>query len=655
MIASRRGWLDSAWRAGALYTLLTLVTTWPLAARLTTSLPADLGDPLLNCFILDWGIQHVLALAAGDPGAFRQYWHAPIFHPEPLALAYSEHLLAQAVQAAPVYAATGNILLAYNLLFLSTFVLSGIGMYLLARELTGSGPAGFVAGLLYAFALYRVAQFPHLQVLSSQWLPLALYGLRRFFTTRRLKPLAGATLALIAQNLSNGYYAIFFMPFVAAYCLYEIADRRQWADARVLTGVAGAGLATAAATLPFLVPYLALRVMGFDARSLDEVRAYSADALAWITAAPANRVWGTLNTFVKAEGELFPGLVTLLLVVLGLAARTRTLWRAAPPGRPGWRRTAAGTALVLATAIGAFVLLVLATDDPYWRLFGIRVTLRQPWEGGLAAMALLAAAVALTPFARALLRGIPGSALGFFAWGAVLSAWLSLGPVIEFHGTPTRLPAPYALLYHHVPGFDGLRVPARYAMLTACCLAVLGAFGARALLSRGRRGAMALATLAVAFTFESTSAPIALDRRLGPNVPESGPLRVYVGDQVPEIYRVAATLPSGTVLVEFPFGVASWDLQSVFYQPVHGHPVVNGYSGGFPRSFDDNKDAFTHLAEVPEVAWRRLRMSGATHAIVRRGALRRRDADAVERWLTARGATLVAARGSDRVFALPRP
>ena len=39
-----------------------------------------------------------------------------------------QHLVAQAVQVTPIYALSGNILLCYNLLFLSTFVLSALGM-----------------------------------------------------------------------------------------------------------------------------------------------------------------------------------------------------------------------------------------------------------------------------------------------------------------------------------------------------------------------------------------------------------------------------------------------------------------------------------------------------------------------------------------------
>ena len=148
---------------------------------LSRDIPWDLGDSLLNCWILSWDADHLLRFLSGNMHALRGFWDANIFYPEPLTLAYSEHLFAQAVQMLPVYALTHNIILCYNLLFLSTFVLSGLGMFLFVREVTASPNAGFVAGLIYAFAPLRVPQFAHLQVISSQWMPFALYGLRRYF------------------------------------------------------------------------------------------------------------------------------------------------------------------------------------------------------------------------------------------------------------------------------------------------------------------------------------------------------------------------------------------------------------------------------------------------------------------------------------------
>src|SRR3954466_6892055 len=105
----------SAAFAFLVYVVLTIVMTWPLAAGLSHDVPGDFGDPLFTSWVLAWDVTHL------GPG----WWHANIFAPHPLALAYSEHFLPQALQVWPVYALTDNPILCYNLLFLSTFALSG--------------------------------------------------------------------------------------------------------------------------------------------------------------------------------------------------------------------------------------------------------------------------------------------------------------------------------------------------------------------------------------------------------------------------------------------------------------------------------------------------------------------------------------------------
>ncbi len=134
--------LGSAWRATAIYAILAVATTWPLVLHLTRSLPIDQGDSLLNCWILSWNADHLIAWFWGNAAAFQDYWSPPIFHPAPLALAYSEHLFAESLQIAPIYGLTHNVVLCYNLLVLSTYVLSALGMYLLARELTARRARG---------------------------------------------------------------------------------------------------------------------------------------------------------------------------------------------------------------------------------------------------------------------------------------------------------------------------------------------------------------------------------------------------------------------------------------------------------------------------------------------------------------------------------
>jgi hypothetical protein len=182
-----------AWIATAAYCAATLVMTWPLATGLARDVAWDLGDSLLNMWTLAWDCEQFRAVLGGDIGRIRTFFDANIFYPAPLTLAYSEHLFAQAVQIFPVYLVTKNPILCYNLLFVSTFVLSGLGMYLLVREVTGRPRAAFVAGLVFAFVPYRLVQAAHLQVLSSQWMPLALYGFRRYIDSGRRLPLWGGT------------------------------------------------------------------------------------------------------------------------------------------------------------------------------------------------------------------------------------------------------------------------------------------------------------------------------------------------------------------------------------------------------------------------------------------------------------------------------
>src|SRR2546430_9698879 len=174
----RRGTRQAACAFGA-YLALAIVLTWPLARGLARDVAWDLGDSVLNMWILSWDCEQFRAILGGHWSHLRHFFDANIFYPAPLTLAYSEHLIPEALQIFPIYALTGNPILCYNLLFLSTFALSGVGMFLFARELTGSVAAAFVGGMLFAFVPYRVPPAWHLPMRSWRWLPLALSGFLR--------------------------------------------------------------------------------------------------------------------------------------------------------------------------------------------------------------------------------------------------------------------------------------------------------------------------------------------------------------------------------------------------------------------------------------------------------------------------------------------
>jgi hypothetical protein len=314
----------------AAYAAIAVVMTWPLSAGLARDVPGDLGDSLLNMWILGWGAEWLPRALMGQ-ATFSDYWHANIFHPEPLALGFSEHLFGEVLLVAPIYWLTDNLILCYNLLFLSSFALSGLGMFLLARELLQPGGdtpglsqthilvAAFIGGLIFAFIPFRVAQIAHIQSLQAQWMPLALYGFRRFIVSGSARALAGGAAALLMQNWSNGYYLVFFAPFVPLFVLHQMWAAKRWRDRRTWFGFIIAGVFVALGTWPFLSLYLETQRVHMFERPYGEVLRYSADVYSYLTAPEALRVWGSvMQAFPKPEGELFFGLVPWLLVLMAL-------------------------------------------------------------------------------------------------------------------------------------------------------------------------------------------------------------------------------------------------------------------------------------------------------------------------------------------------
>ena len=659
--------LLTPFRAASLYLAITVVFTWPLSLGLTRDIPWDLGDSLLNAWILAWDAERLLKFFGGDVNAIRNFWNANIFYPEPLTLAYSEHLFAQAVQIFPVYALTGNIILSYNLLFLSTFVLSGLGMFLFVREVTGSPRAGLAAGLIYAFAPYRVPQFSHLQVISSQWMPFVLYGLRRFFDRRTAAPLVGAGAALIAQNLSNGHFLLFFAPFVLAYALFEIATRKLWADLRVWSALALTAGVVTAVTLPFLLPYLELRRLGFGPRALNEVRSFSADVFSYWTSPAESHLWGdVVRAYPKAEGDLFPSLACVFLVAIGVAASMTAAWRRARSQAPVTRLpTEAATAakvsalmpvvwlMVAAAAVYTVFVLLILSGNGFTHIGPFPMSVRNLWRNVRVLAILVAIIMLVSPRARSFAREWIGTIAAFVLIAAIAAFLMSLGPEIRSGGRLISEIGPYHFFYWHVPGYDGLRVPARFAMLVMLFLSIGAGLGAATIERRVRRGGLIAVALGAFSVIEAFAAPIVVNGTVAEGRYATPPARVYVGDQVPGAYRFLKSLPSpGTVIVEFPLGEWAYELRYVFYSTAHWHPLLNGYSGHFPLSYNMNATHLRHPLDYPDASWDTLMRSGATHAIVHGPYYADDEGERIGRWLTAKGAKQIGDFAGDKVFQL---
>ena len=628
-----------------LYVALTIALTWPLTAGLTHDVPGDFGDPLFASWVIAWDATH---LGAG-------WWSANIFAPHPLSLAYSEHFLPQALQILPIYAVTKNPILCYNLLFLSTFALSGLGMFLLGRELTASNAAGFVAGLAFAFAPYRISSIPHMQVMSSAWMPFVLFGLHRYFLTGRVRALAGAAAAWLVQNLSCGYYLLFFSPIVFLYIAWELTRRRLWSDRPTLTLTAVAIAAVMAATVPFLLPYLELRHLGFSPRLLTETQRFSADVYAYFTADPNLRLWGSIaQAWPKSEGLLFPGLTIVVLAAIGLVGfhKEETAEDAETAKQIGFLRSLRSPRFLLVVAAAALVITLLLGFSI--RLPGIKITsLSRTLAIAGAAGALM---LALSRDVRDATKRWASAPAGIFAMITLFAIVMSFGPDIRARGRLVASTNLYAVFYNNIPGFDGVRVPARYAMIATLGLAALAALGLSAI---DRRRRITVAAIAGALILlEAIAIPIPMNQN-STEYKQPGlaplPASIGLGAAAPDVYRFVAELPPAAVLMELPLGEPAFDVRYMFYSTRHWRRLVNGYSGGAPPEYEMLTESLKDLVTRPDRAWHAVTGSTATHAIVHEASYTNDGGSRVSAWLRRQGAREIAAFGSDHVFLIPNP
>src|SRR5205085_7442065 len=86
------------------------------------------------------------------------------------------------------------------------------------------------------------------------------------------------------------------------------------------------------------------------------------------------------------------------------------------------------------------------------------------------------------------------SPLPFYALAAFAMWVFALGPDPEFFRHRALYQAPYGWLMR-LPGFDGLRVPARFWMMSLVCLSVLAALAIDRLGGRMRRIVVAAAAI----------------------------------------------------------------------------------------------------------------------------------------------------------------
>jgi uncharacterized membrane protein YdjX (TVP38/TMEM64 family) len=298
-------------------------------------------------------------------------------------------------------------------------------------------------------------------------------------------------------------------------------------------------------------------------------------------------------------------------------------------------------------------------------------SIRLPWLKITSVSRAAGLGVAVTTIALAFSRS---SRAALAAWLRSPAAWLvlvtlfaiamSFGPDIHAKGRSVAETNVYTLFYNHVPGFDGLRVPARYAMIAALALAALAGLGVAALDPSTRspratsRRAYAPLLAGGLIVLEAIAVPIPINQNSTDYKDASLtplPASVAAGAALPPVYGFLAQLPASAVVVELPLGEPAFDVRYMFYSTTHWKRLVNGYSGGAPIEYGLLSESLKDTMSRPARAWQALRDSTATHIVLHEAFYKGDRGARLNAWLRANGAREVASFGSDRVFDLPNP
>lgn len=299
-----------------------------------TTVPGDLGDPLLQAWEVAW-VGHSLTTAPS------RLFDANIFYPLPHTLAFSDSLLGYA-PAGLLGSGPTAALVRYNLLMLAAWAFAGVAGYLLARQLGVGRVGAAVAGLICECAPWRLAQVGHLNIVSSGGIILALAMLARGHGIGKVRgptrpgwAFAGWAVAAwqITLGFSLGLPALYVLALLAVICAPSLL--RSGAMHRKLAAADAAGAVLLLTTAGLMaVPYLDVaRAMPEAHRTLADVALFSPPWHGLATPPQAEWLWRTVSAswrsslFYQPEMTLAMGLTASVLAILGCARGTFSLRR----------------------------------------------------------------------------------------------------------------------------------------------------------------------------------------------------------------------------------------------------------------------------------------------------------------------------------------
>jgi len=534
------------WAVAGAFGLLSAAMTWPMVAHLGSRVlgPPAPGDSFYYLFLLRWVRDGVF----GKTALSQLLWNPWMFYPFGYNLALSETTLSTTLLALPLTALLGEVV-AYNLVLFVSFVLSGLGAYLLVLRYTQSRAAAFLGGVVFAFSPYRMSHLGagHLPLMGTQWLPFLLLYLDKTVSELRVSNAVLAATFYVLGALSSWYYAYMFA--LAGFTFVVLRGRpwrRHLLQRRFIQRAAVFVLLVALC----LGPLAAWTARGWSEgerpHSLRYIDQFSASPADFVYPSVLQPLWGTWlarrYTQNINENILYLGLLPFALAAVSLMR-----------GRRRAAHVYGGLCLV-------FFVIALGTTL-HWRNAPVYVTVPAWLERAFTVgMGLLTGRLALYPISSYSLR-LAGSVF---------------------------IPMPALLMNLYLPFFSAMRVWARFGLVAALGVSVLAGLGHENLAGRSDRKSNRLLSILLvgAVLFEYAAIPYAL----GSCSVEARPVDDWLASQ------------SGDwAIMELPVAKATSG-RPLYMAVTHEKRICFGYGTFFPQAFNEQRAVLESFPSSASIA-----------------------------------------------------
>ncbi len=496
------------------------------------------------------------------------------FYPYGKTLAWSDNFILPSLIAGQLQVLGLREALSYNMLLLGAIFLNGLTVYILCFALSGEHYGALFSGITIVVWHYLVGMLGHPQLQFAFFIPL---GILLFFTLLTKPTVTRSfflSLTVTLTFLTTVYYAIFLALCCVLLLIGTLLVKPKMIKELPWLKLGAGALLGFIPIIPFLLPYLHTRE-AFGERALHEAYYFSSDLLSYLSASPHNIVYKATAELSHSEAHLFPGIIVILLVLIGL-----------------WRVTSAPELKRLREIFLTIFVLSLTLSYP---------ALSEPFFKYLTAISLwlLIALFGMILYRLGSLERKLGSQIftnrdivAVTLFTAVMLFTLSFGP-LGYPEIKVMSLSPYRLLYELMPGFNSMRAISRIIVPCYTLLLLAAAFTLTQLLKDSRIKPSAAVVIILFSILEQITLTFPLE--LIPEAPavyRSIPLEKI--PSAPTVYRFAdGLLTSQDAVISLPFAgeldqygqVKRWSefarlqVNYMNWSATIGRPTVNGYSG----------------------------------------------------------------------------